>query len=741
MDAPGPSFGAEQAVKVLSSLKLTGVVIQDYLVVMSTDLDYFVVSDEPHVVLMLFYSVRTGDFFVRMWSKTVGVGRVRDLDQFYDVCDRHFKRRRLCLGCPFSDEEEKPYIVSHTPFPRKIARTCNGFISEHRGANTTSCTACHDLSDCEMDTREGEDAVVPIDNALDMVEVTIKEEPIEDNKERNIPPVEGQVREDMFEGIVVEHSAGNETQPEIQKGNEIQHEVKHGEGEGKQKVKKKLTSQASIASFSYQCNECGERFKELKDFRNHTYEHTVFGIKRNPDQTYLQVQSDLKELDTQLETSQDGGKPYIPCLYCDKVFKNHASHYYHRKSEHKWGQFRCGQCNKKYHFAKELVKHVNEFQECQDHYYKFCQKQPCPLCNALITLADLEQHYVQCIDAAMGQSRKLTVQKRTATESGHEMKENLTTSVDENDLKNEVKPFQYQIQNGSKIWPCQYCDKICRNQTTLLYHKKTIHNYGPFRCAMCNKKCHIAQELAKHVGEVQQCQSHYSLHLNHTASCPSCKKDNIPLADLEQHYAECINANYANKRKISKQKSTITELPCQYCERIFTSYVTLTYHRRKEHNWGKFECKACLQIFNFVKDLAQHFELTQHCQDGESKCPSCKEQVPVEGLEQHYEMCYDVKRKEESRRMHRKANKRDMEEAKVLCEFCESTFNTRQAYYMHRRLKHFWVPFRCPNCDELHHFARDLVQHMQTAGHTSAVKCPSCQGQVETAELEKGQFT
>ena len=113
----------------------------------------------------------------------------------------------------------------------------------------------------------------------------------------------------------------------------------------------------------------------------------------------------------------------------------------------------------------------------------------------------------------------------------------------------------------------------------------------------------------------------------------------------------------------------------------------------------------------------------------------------MEGLEQHYEMCYDARRKEEGRRFHRKEKEKDLLEGKVLCEFCESTFNSRQTYYMHRRLKHFWAAFRCPECDELHHFAKDLSQHMQTAGHTGAVKCPSCQGQVEITELEKGRFT
>ena len=153
-DSSGPAFGAEKAVKVLSSLSLTSVAIQDYLLVMSTDFDV-TISDEPYMVLMLLYNAKSGDFIARMWNKTVKVGKVMDLDQFYEVCDRHFKRQRLCLGCPYNGEEEEEaqsYLVSHTPFPRKIAKTCTGFISEHSSANTIYCVACGDLSECDMDT-------------------------------------------------------------------------------------------------------------------------------------------------------------------------------------------------------------------------------------------------------------------------------------------------------------------------------------------------------------------------------------------------------------------------------------------------------------------------------------------------------------------------------------------------------------------------------------------------------------
>ena len=187
-------------------------------------------------------------------------------------------------------------------------------------------------------------------------------------------------------------------------------------------------------------------------------------------------------------------------------------------------------------------------------------------------------------------------------------------------------------------------------------------------------------------------------------------------------------------RKLSVERSTITEFPCQYCGEVFRNRTTLYIHRKKVHNWGQFECQICREIFPFVKELVQHFEVTQHCQNGDFECPSCRDLVPLEGLQDHYEMCHEAKRKEESKESARRSA---LGGGKVSCQFCEAKLNSRQAYYMHRRRKHLWAEFRCPECDKPHHFAKDVVEHMQTASHGGAVRCPSCQGQISAADLEE----
>ena len=572
---PGPTFGADQAVKVLSSLSLTSVAVQDWLVVMSADFDV-TISGEPHLVLMLLYNVKCGDFFARMWSKTVNTGRVESLDQFYEVCRRHFRKEKLCLGCPYNDEgeeEAQSYLPSHTPFPRKIARTCTGFIIEHCSANTISCKACGELSELDIDTQKEEKAIVSVENVLDLVEVSIKEEHMENNQECNMPDVQQRLQENhaILDSGVVEKSHANEARYPDQ----VQVENEDGEG-------------TLVENARYKCKECGERFKGIKELRNHEFCHQVFGNRVEGDPSYLAVEaSDLKT-----------------------------------------------------------------------------EEEP------------------------------------------------------------QVEPYQYQIQNGRKMWPCQYCEQVFRNWTTLYHHRKSKHKWGQFKCVVCSKKYNLAKELVKHLSDVQH---------NQKPFCPSCN-DQVPLTDLEQHYETCLDANMRQAWKLSKQRSTVTQFPCPFCNEVFRNGTTLYIHKKRVHLWGQFECLTCHDIFSFVKDIIEHFNITPYCQNGNFKCPSCKEQVPIEGLEHHYELCNDAKRKEAITRSNRNNHR-----GNIPCKFCDSLFNTQQAYCMHRRKKHLWAQFRCPVCDKLHNLAKDLLEHMHDANHAEngGVRCPSCQEQIATADLEK----
>ena len=118
-----PLFHVNEATTILESMSLTSFLFRDYLIVMRSDFDV-TISDEPYIALTLLYNTKSGRFMARMWNKTVNVGNTTSLEEFEDACKRHFRGRRLCLGCPESEEEEQThsFLLSQTPIPRKIAR-------------------------------------------------------------------------------------------------------------------------------------------------------------------------------------------------------------------------------------------------------------------------------------------------------------------------------------------------------------------------------------------------------------------------------------------------------------------------------------------------------------------------------------------------------------------------------------------------------------------------------------------
>ena len=118
-----PHFQVDEANKILQSMSLTSFPFRDYLIVMRSDFD-MTISDEPYIALTLLYNIKSGRFMARMWDKTVNAGSATSLEDFAEACRSHFRGRRLCLGCPESEEEEltHSFLLSQTPIPRKIAR-------------------------------------------------------------------------------------------------------------------------------------------------------------------------------------------------------------------------------------------------------------------------------------------------------------------------------------------------------------------------------------------------------------------------------------------------------------------------------------------------------------------------------------------------------------------------------------------------------------------------------------------
>ena len=131
------------AKEVLEELSLTSVQFRDYLLIMNSDFD-LIISEEPYHALTLLFDVRTWRYMARIWNCTVTTGNALSLKEFADVCRDHFSERRLCLGL-LEDEaalENRGILITQTPLPRIMSKTCLRDIGRDAEGDVYSCSEC-----------------------------------------------------------------------------------------------------------------------------------------------------------------------------------------------------------------------------------------------------------------------------------------------------------------------------------------------------------------------------------------------------------------------------------------------------------------------------------------------------------------------------------------------------------------------------------------------------------------------
>ena len=130
------------AVNVCDKLSLNYVNIGSYLVAMRSEFDAMI-AGEPYVAAMLLIDLKSGSYFERIWNQTVARGKALNLGDFVDECQRFFKQRaRPCLGLPIetvNDELRNGCLISQTPVPRMMSKSCLRVVHEEASDKVSSC--------------------------------------------------------------------------------------------------------------------------------------------------------------------------------------------------------------------------------------------------------------------------------------------------------------------------------------------------------------------------------------------------------------------------------------------------------------------------------------------------------------------------------------------------------------------------------------------------------------------------
>ena len=74
----------------------------------------------------------------------------------------------------------------------------------------------------------------------------------------------------------------------------------------------------------------------------------------------------------------------------------------------------------------------------------------------------------------------------------------------------------------------------------------------------------------------------------------------------------------------------------------------------------------------------------------------------------------------------------------ITCPYCEKEFSWERELLKHKKYAHFYGPFKCPKCQLIQPFAKNLQEHMVSKGHRDdpLVYCPCCKIRFDVDEIE-----
>ena len=140
-------FKWNEVLSTLATLSLKYVALGDYIVVLNGQIDA-TIAGEPYLALQLWLNIKSGKVISRIWDETIAFEKVADVSQFTQACIAHFQGRP-CIGYPVKDDENsfQSFVISQTPKPRKISRTCQKVLDSDISIKIKSCKECLKLRD------------------------------------------------------------------------------------------------------------------------------------------------------------------------------------------------------------------------------------------------------------------------------------------------------------------------------------------------------------------------------------------------------------------------------------------------------------------------------------------------------------------------------------------------------------------------------------------------------------------
>ena len=606
---------------VIDCLHLSATRIGSYIVLLKSDFDLNI-SQEPYIALMLLLNLKSGRYFARFWSATIASGIAIKTAQIMKVCRNHFRQGNPCIGVLEKknvNQLEAEYLVSHTPVPRKVAKTCTKFLGNDVEGNITSCADCLKL---EVPRKLGQDIQVKTElqsvdaieeNEIDMSETSIDQK-LSDCKEEYIG--NGSVDFDVLT---------HETEVKVENERKLKNQSV------KRRSQSKIidgSSECPICHYivpracggilrhmktehywgRFQCNQCETKIESASDLIKHIAEegHSEKPLvycpccrkRKHVEEIQSHYEKCVKAIGTKTECKDCGKSVYNfvkhkrklcpkrekinktnesknnikvanKCPWCPKVFEHVGNLIRHKKVKHFWGLFVCGQCEHQAEFASHLAKHMKEQSHMEDPLTD------CPQCKRSVHIGDIESHYEDCItkynEALLKTSKDAEKKVLTCTICGKMIKGRKSMRAHEK--------IHMREKGVTDFFHCDKCGKKFVSREGLTGHIKNVHEVVPAACPVCGIIFESSSKMLYHKKK-----EHNSLQ------CEHCDYTCETKTKLQMHMAK----HFAPKFK------------CSYCEKMLKSKKSLEAHEREHTGERPFECKICGKGFKSATTLITH---------------------------------------------------------------------------------------------------------------------------------------
>ena len=692
---------------LLSRLKLVAVKFDSYMMVMRATFDINIAGEPYHARTMLL-NMKSGQYYERIWNKTVASAYVGSVCEFEEVCKGHFKNaRRMCLGL-FQDKNEVAalkFLMSQTPLPRKLSKSCTGFLGQE---GSSACEECQKLKF----TSDHNSMVDAVDNSKSLevnkkVPKLIKVSDIT-TPDKDCSHSEQDCDDGDFDHDVWLNKAIGKDFAHSSSSDEVVQETTRFDARASSINSNAVRFRLMPPPVKITKEQMLENRSDILE--DGSLDHDMWLNQAIGEDVAWGRSTAGKPVKVKVQTSIVDGKtmvkhihyklsdpPKVPellpdppkmpenefeCKYCLRKCATRDVLLSHLSKAHDFCKdtFRCPVCYQKAASVGDLVRHMKVAYHNRGTPEEPGARVKCPRCWEKFGIVALEAHFEAC---------------EAARDIGKKEKKNQDGGEDEvaEEEEEDDKPERY-FDEKRRQFVCPDCNGGFEFRRIFGDHRRKEHLRGKFKCPACR---HVAPSIEALMGHMHET-DHDVVPL---VKCPTCRMT-LDVMHLAVHYQTCVAQRIDLEKLLRRGKPKSCEIcgkqcqshqsykshklvhseerkfRCDHCPKSFKQRSALGIHQKCVHEGiGSQHCYTCGANFKSTRQLAKH-KFEAHAQGEVKLCPHCAHQ------------CYD----DQSLKGHMAIH----EEKKLECGYCGKMFRTRKNLVVHERMHRGEKPYSCSIC-------------------------------------------